>query len=73
MRQKRVLRRAIDGLVMDGLVENIEIHGIVRVRCIRLTKFNPDFDASKLVGTTSGTVEIDRAEGHEIARTIRSR
>ncbi|WWC96759.1 hypothetical protein V866_003632 [Kwoniella sp. B9012] len=41
MRHRRAVKRHIDGLVLDGLVERLYI-GESRISCIRLSKFNPE-------------------------------
>nr|XP_019011884.1 uncharacterized protein I206_02720 [Kwoniella pini CBS 10737]OCF50665.1 hypothetical protein I206_02720 [Kwoniella pini CBS 10737] len=41
MRHRRAVKRHIDGLVIDGLVERLEV-GEAKTSCIRLTKYNPE-------------------------------
>nr|XP_019050604.1 hypothetical protein I302_01041 [Kwoniella bestiolae CBS 10118]OCF29534.1 hypothetical protein I302_01041 [Kwoniella bestiolae CBS 10118] len=41
MRHRRAVKRHIDGLVIDGLVERVFV-GESRTSCIRLSKFNPE-------------------------------
>lgn len=72
LRQKRALRKAIDGLVMEKMVENIEIQGTARVRCIRLMKYNPDGRVSGTAAATNSVQASDLTVGQEAMRVIDS-
>lgn len=56
MRHRRSLQRIIDSMIIDGIVERVTLG--VGLVCLRLTKYNPDFDAAS-VGKMPGEVTDD--------------
>nr|XP_018264916.1 uncharacterized protein I303_03097 [Kwoniella dejecticola CBS 10117]OBR87074.1 hypothetical protein I303_03097 [Kwoniella dejecticola CBS 10117] len=66
MRHRRAVRRHIDSLVIDGLIERLEV-GEARTSCIRLSKYNPESLLST-DGLQGG--EEDKAEPSEVVHDL---
>lgn len=58
LRHRRAVPRHIDSLVLNGVVERLDV-GEKQTRCLRLTKYNPDFEGTSTALTAGSDAAVD--------------